>query len=72
MANRTVTTPPRPAAHEPPAALELPGCRRGLSVSAALPRRLAELESVSTEALVQAALECRDEQDLPRLVAYPR
>jgi len=45
---------------------------RGLPVSPALPRRLAELESVSTEALVQAALECRDEEDLLRLVAYPR
>ena len=33
---------------------------RGLPVSAALPRRLAELEGVSTAALVQAALECRD------------
>ena len=45
---------------------------RGLPVSAALPRRLAELERVSTEALVQAALECRDEEDLLRMVAYPR
>lgn len=45
---------------------------RGLFVSAALPRRLAELESVSTEALVQVVLECRDEEDLLRLVAYPR
>ena len=45
---------------------------RGLSVSAALLRRLAELACVSTEALVQAALECRDEEDLLRLVAHPR
>ena len=45
---------------------------RGLPVSAALPRRLAELEAVSTEALVQAALECRDEEDLLRLVSDPR
>ena len=36
---------------------------RGLTVSAALPRRLAELEGVSTAVLVQAALECRDEAD---------
>ena len=34
---------------------------RGLSVSAAFSRRLAELQRVSTAALVQAALECRDE-----------
>ena len=45
---------------------------RGLPASAALPRRLAELEAVSTEALVQAALECRDEEDLLRLVSDPR
>ena len=45
---------------------------RGLPVSAALPRRLAELESISTEALVQGALECRDEEDLLRLVADRR
>ena len=45
---------------------------RGLPVSAALPRRLAELTSVSAEALVQAALECRGEEDLLRLAAYPR
>ena len=36
---------------------------RGLTVSAAFPRRLAELEGVSTTVLVQAALECRDEAD---------
>ena len=36
---------------------------RGLMVSAAFPRRLAELEGVATAALVQAALECRDEAD---------
>ena len=36
---------------------------RGLTVSAALPRHLAELEGISTAALVQAALECRDEAD---------
>ena len=41
---------------------------RGLPVSAALPARLAELESVSTAALVQAALVCRDEADLLRMV----
>ena len=39
---------------------------RGLPVSAALPRRLAQLHGVSTEALVQAALECRDEEDFLR------
>ena len=39
---------------------------RGMSVSAALPRRLAEFTSVSTAALVQAALQCRDEDDLLR------
>ena len=37
---------------------------RGLPLSAALRRRLAELSGVSTAALVQAALECRDEEDL--------
>ena len=42
---------------------------RRLPVSAALPRRLAELEGISTAALVQAALECRDEADFLRLVA---
>ena len=41
---------------------------RGLPVSAALLRRLAELEDVSTAELVQAALECRDEPDFLRLV----
>ena len=41
---------------------------RGLPVSAALRRRLAEWEGVSTAALVQAALECRDEPDFLRLV----
>ena len=41
---------------------------RGLRVSAAFPRRLAQLRSVSTAALVQAALECRDEADLLRLI----
>ena len=45
---------------------------RGLAVSAALPRRLAELEGVSTAALVQAALDCKDEEDLLRLVADRR
>ena len=39
---------------------------RGLPVSAALPRRLAELEDHSTAALMQAALECRDEADFLR------
>ena len=39
---------------------------RGMSVSAALPRRLAEFTSVPTAALVQAALQCRDEDDLLR------
>ena len=43
---------------------------RGLPVSAALPRRLAELEDASTAVLVQAALECSDEADfLHRLAA---
>ena len=41
---------------------------RGLRVSAAFSRRLAQLGSVSTAALVQAALECRDEADLLRLI----
>ena len=41
---------------------------RGVPVSAALPRRLAELE-VSAEDLVRAALECRDEADFLRLAA---
>ena len=42
---------------------------RGMPVSAALPRRLAELEGVSTAALMQAALECRDEEHLLRLLS---
>ena len=42
---------------------------RRLPVSSALPRRLAELEGVSTAALVQAALECRDEADFLRLLS---
>ena len=41
---------------------------RGLRVSAAFPRRLAELNSVSTAALMQAALECRDEAHFLRLI----
>ncbi len=45
---------------------------RGLPVSAGLRRRLAALEGVSTAALVQAALECRDEEDLLRLVSDRR
>ena len=40
---------------------------RGLPVSAALRRCLAELEGVSTAALVQAALECRDASDFLHL-----
>ena len=40
---------------------------RGLPVSAALSRHLAQLQGVSTAELVQAALHCRDEDDfLPR------
>ena len=45
---------------------------KGVTVSAALPRRLAALEEVSTATLVQAALECREEADLLRLVASRR
>ena len=41
---------------------------RGLPVSAAFPRRLAEFRAASTGALVQAALECRDEADFLRLI----
>ena len=41
---------------------------RDVPVSAALPRQLAELEGVSAEDLVRAALECRDEADFLRLV----
>ena len=41
---------------------------RGLPVSAAFPRRLAEFKAVSTATLVQAALECRDEADFLRLI----
>ena len=40
---------------------------RGLTVSAALSRRVAELAGMPTAALVQAALECRDEADFLRL-----
>ena len=45
---------------------------RGLPVSAAFPRRLAELQPVSTAALVQAALECRDEAHFLRMIRQPR
>ena len=45
---------------------------RGLRVSAMLSRRLAELENLSTEALVHAALECRDEADFLRLLTERR
>ncbi len=41
---------------------------RGLPVSAALSQRLAQLQGVSTAALVQAALDCRDEADLLRMI----
>ena len=41
---------------------------RGLPVSAAFPRRLAEFRAASTATLVQAALECRDEADFLRLI----
>ena len=39
---------------------------RGLPVSAALPRRLAEMNDISTAVLLQAALACRDEADFLR------
>ena len=39
---------------------------RGLPVSAELPRPLAQLQGVSTAALIGAALECRDEADFLR------
>ena len=39
---------------------------RGVPVSAAFPRRLAELQPASTAALMRAALECRDEDDFLR------
>ena len=45
---------------------------RGLPVQATLPRRLTELAGVSTEDLVQAALECRDEAHFLRLVGDRR
>ena len=41
---------------------------RGLSMSAAFPRRLAEFRAASTAALVHAALECRDEAHFLRLL----
>ena len=41
---------------------------RGLPVSAAFPGRLVEFRAASTGALVQAALECRDEADFLRLM----
>ena len=43
---------------------------RGLPVSAAFPRRLAEFRAASTAALMQAALECRDEADFLRLARH--
>ena len=39
---------------------------RGLPVSTELPPHLAQLQGVSTAALVEAALECRDEEDFLR------
>ena len=45
---------------------------RGLRVSAMLSRRLAVLENLSNEALVRAALECRDEADFLRLLTERR
>ena len=39
---------------------------RGLPVSAALSRHLAQLQGVSSAALVEAALHCRDEDDFLR------
>ena len=45
---------------------------RGVEVSAALPRHLLELEGISTDALVRAALECRDEADFLRLARAAR
>jgi len=45
---------------------------RGLPVSAAFPRRLAEFRAASTAALVQAALECRDEEHFLQLLAARR
>ena len=41
---------------------------RGIAVSVSLPQRLAELEGVTVEALVRAAVTCRDEGDFLRLV----
>ena len=41
---------------------------RGLPVSAAFPRRLAEFRAASTAALMQAALNCRDEADFLHLI----
>ena len=41
---------------------------RGLPMSAAFPRRLAEFRAASTAALVQAALDCRDEAHFLRLL----
>ena len=43
---------------------------RGLPVSAAFPRRLAEFKAVSTATLVQAALDCRDEADFLHLIRH--
>ena len=41
---------------------------RGMPVSAALPQRLTELQDIATGALMQAALECRDEAHLLHLI----
>ena len=45
---------------------------RGVPVSAAFPRRLAALQPVSTAALVQAALDCRDEGHFLQLIRQER
>ena len=45
---------------------------RGLPVSAAFPQRLAALQPVPTDALVQAALDCRDEGHFLQLIRQQR
>ena len=40
---------------------------RGMEVSAGLPRHLQEMKGISTAALVQAAMQCRDEAEFLHL-----
>ena len=76
MAESNATTVTRPGAHPAPASSDFPGCRPvriPQTEIADYEGRIeywdaaTELEGVSTAALVQAALDCRDEPHFLRL-----